>query len=94
MSLFALQAQAHGYKGPVLGPRESVPQPRTWSTEQLTAGKHMLSFVACGSSKGANQSGMNFGRQRGIIDAGFVTCNGVEGEEEEEKEEEAISNGN
>ncbi|XP_065648452.1 myophilin [Hydra vulgaris] len=61
------KAQDHGYDGPILGPRESKRNPRSFTNEQLDKGKKIIG-LQMGSNKGASQSGMNFGKVRSILD--------------------------
>ncbi|XP_074662487.1 myophilin-like [Tubulanus polymorphus] len=49
------------------GPRESQANVRRFSQEQLNAGKGFVS-LQMGSNAGANQSGLSFGKTRGIVD--------------------------
>jgi len=60
------KAQNH-YDGPTLGPAESTENKRTFTEEQLSAGKNIIGLQA-GSNQGASQKGMNFGKSRAIID--------------------------
>lgn len=59
------QAQARGMQG--FGPRESEANPREFTEDQLKAGQHIIG-LQMGTNKGASQAGMNFGKQRKIVD--------------------------
>ncbi|XP_076467459.1 myophilin-like [Babylonia areolata] len=61
------KAQANGYDGPVLGVKESESNPRNFSEEKLREG-HAVIGLQMGSTKGANQQGINFGKSRSITD--------------------------
>ena len=61
------KAQAHGYHGPILGPKESRKNPRHFTHEQLNRGQNIIG-LQMGSNKGATQAGLNFGKVRSIID--------------------------
>ena len=61
------KAQAVGYDGPVLGPKEASENKREFTEEQLRAGEGIIGLQA-GSNKGASQAGQNFGKTRAIID--------------------------
>lgn len=63
--LFALgrKCAANGKKG--IGPKESDPNKRTFSEEQLRAGEGTIGLQA-GYNKGASQAGQNFGKSRSI----------------------------
>ncbi|PAA46392.1 hypothetical protein BOX15_Mlig015977g3, partial [Macrostomum lignano] len=69
-SLFALgrtcQVQPD-YSGPILGPKLSEENRRTFTEEQLNANKTVIGLQA-GYNKGASQAGMNFGKTRKILD--------------------------
>jgi hypothetical protein len=69
LCLFALgrKAQANGYSGPALGPRESQRNTRDFSEEQLKAGQGVIG-LQMGTNKCASQKGMSFGAQRHIAD--------------------------
>ena len=56
-----LQAQANGYEGPVLGPKESTKNVREFTDEQLRASEGIISAQA-GTNKVASQKGMAFGK--------------------------------
>mmetsp|Transcript_17286 Transcript_17286/g.45068 ORF Transcript_17286/g.45068 Transcript_17286/m.45068 type:complete len:185 (+) Transcript_17286:62-616(+) len=56
-------AQKNGFKGPVIGAKMSEKNERNFSPEQLKAGDGIVGLQA-GFTKGANQSGMNFGNTR------------------------------
>lgn len=59
------KARANGQIG--FGPQESQANIRNFTEEQLQAGKNVIS-LQYGSNKGASQAGMNFGKNRKIID--------------------------
>ncbi|CAF0852320.1 unnamed protein product [Didymodactylos carnosus] len=59
-------AQKKGFKGPVLGVKESEANQRDFSEEQLRAGQGMIGLLNDGMNKGANQSGQNMGLSRHI----------------------------
>ena len=61
------KAQAVGIEGPQFGPKESTAAPRSFTDEQLQAGKGIIG-LQMGSNKGASQSGQNFGKTRQILD--------------------------
>lgn len=61
------KAQEYDYAGPILGPRESTRNPRQFSEEIIKEGQTAVS-LQMGSNKGANQSGLNFGKTRSILD--------------------------
>ena len=61
------KAQANGYDGPQFGPKESSAAPRSFTEEQLQAGKGIIG-LQMGSNKGASQAGQNFGKTRQILD--------------------------
>lgn len=69
LCLFALgrKAQANGYSGPALGPREAQRNTREFTDEQLKAGQNVIG-LQMGSNKGASQKGMSFGVQRHVAD--------------------------
>ena len=56
-SLYSIQAQAKGYNGPTLGPKESTAQKRGFSDEKLQDGKNVIG-LQMGSNRGATQAGM------------------------------------
>ena len=60
------KAQANGYNGPTLGPKESVGEKREFTEEQLRAGQNIIG-LQMGSNKGATQAGQNFGKGRSIL---------------------------
>jgi hypothetical protein len=65
--LQALGRKAKG-KGMVgFGPKESKQNIREFSEEQLRAGSAVIG-LQMGTNKGANQSGVNFGKSRSILD--------------------------
>ena len=61
------KAQTKRFYGPLLGPRESQENIREFTDEQIIKGRTTIG-LQMGSHKGANQSGMNFGKSRFIID--------------------------
>jgi len=64
---FARKAQAKGFKGPTLGPKESKANKREFTDEQLAAGQNVIG-LQYGTNKLASQSGMSFGQSRHIAD--------------------------
>ena len=60
------KARAKGFNGPILGPKESEKNIRTFTEDQLKAG-HTVIGLQMGSNKGANASGVNYGKQRDIL---------------------------
>ena len=60
------KARVNGYHGPVLGPKESEKNVREFSEDQLKAGQTVIG-LQMGSNKGATASGVNYGRQRDIL---------------------------
>ncbi|WAR07081.1 MYPH-like protein [Mya arenaria] len=56
-----------GYAAPVIWPKKNETNVRTFSEEQVQAGKQVIS-LQYGSNKGANQAGMSFGKTRMILD--------------------------
>jgi hypothetical protein len=62
---FYFQAPSLGLVG--FGPKESEANKREFSEEQLREGKSIIS-LQYGTNKGANQSGLNFGKTRSILD--------------------------
>ena len=56
-SLYSIQAQAKGYNGPTLGPKESTAQKRDFPEEKLQDGKNVIG-LQMGSNRGATQAGM------------------------------------
>ena len=66
LNFATVQAQAKGYEGPTLGPKESTEQKREFSDEQLQEGKNVIG-LQMGSNRGASQSGMTaYGQTRQI----------------------------
>lgn len=61
---FFFQAQKKKFNGPILGPKMSDANVREFTEEQLRAGQSSLGLLNEGMSKGANQSGQNFGLSR------------------------------
>ena len=55
--IFSIQAQAKGYNGPTLGPKESTAQKRDFPEEKLQEGKNVIG-LQMGSNRGATQAGM------------------------------------
>ncbi|CAL1540009.1 unnamed protein product [Lymnaea stagnalis] len=55
------------YKGPSLGPKMAEKNERQFTEEQLLEAKNTVS-LQYGSNKGANQSGLNMGKPRSILD--------------------------
>lgn len=63
-----IEAQSHpDYQGPMIWPRKSEANRRTWTEDQLKAGQQVIS-LQYGTNKGASQAGMNFGKARMILD--------------------------
>lgn len=58
-------AQKHGFKGPVLGVKEAAGEARHFTEEQKRSGDAIIG-LQMGTSAGANQSGMNMGKLRGV----------------------------
>lgn len=67
ISALARKAASLGYDGPQFGPKESNAAPRSFTDEQLQAGKNVIG-LQMGSNKGASQAGQNFGKTRQILD--------------------------
>uniref|UniRef100_A0A0B7A8F9 Transgelin n=1 Tax=Arion vulgaris TaxID=1028688 RepID=A0A0B7A8F9_9EUPU len=63
------KAPKAGYDGPTLGAKEADQNPRNFDTETLNAGQSIIG-LQMGSTKGASQSGMSFGRSRSINEHG------------------------
>ncbi|GFR88369.1 transgelin [Elysia marginata] len=62
----AREAQKHPeYSGPQLGPKMAEKSERNFSEQQLREAQNTVS-LQYGSNQGANQSGINMGKQRGI----------------------------
>ncbi|BFZ09842.1 hypothetical protein BsWGS_12881 [Bradybaena similaris] len=55
------------YNGPILGPKMAEKQEHHFTEEQLLEAKNTVS-LQYGSNKGANQSGINMGKPRSIVD--------------------------
>jgi hypothetical protein len=55
------------YNGPILGPKMAEKCERHFTEEQLAEAKNTVS-LQYGSNKGANQSGINMGKSRSILD--------------------------
>lgn len=60
------RARVNGYEGPSLGPKESLKNIREFSEEQLKAGQGIIG-LQMGSNKGANASGVSYGKPRDIM---------------------------
>ncbi|XP_063404141.1 myophilin-like [Mytilus trossulus] len=56
-----------GYSGEMIWPKKSEENRRTFTEDQLKAGQQIIS-LQYGTNKGASQAGMNFGKQRKILD--------------------------
>lgn len=56
------------YTGPILGPKMSETQVFDFTPEQLAEARNMVNTMQYGSNQGANQSGISFGKPRGIND--------------------------
>ena len=67
------QAQAVGFNGPVLGPKEATKNVRNFTDEQMKAGEGVIG-LQMGTNKVASQAGMSFGRSRHIAD---IKCDDV-----------------
>jgi len=69
LAIFALgrKAQANGFSGPALGPRESQRNTREFTEEQLKAGQGVIG-LQMGTNQCASQKGMSFGNVRHIAD--------------------------
>jgi len=61
------QAQSKKFDGPILGPKESTKAPREFTEEQIVNGAQFIG-LQMGTNKCANQSGLNFGKTRSILD--------------------------
>jgi hypothetical protein len=75
LAIFALgrKAQANGFSGPALGPREAQRNTREFTDEQLKAG-HGVIALQMGTNQCASQKGMSFGNTRHIAD---IQCDDV-----------------
>ncbi|KAK3097766.1 hypothetical protein FSP39_013008 [Pinctada imbricata] len=63
-----IEAQSHpSYTGPIIWPKKAEENKRKFSNDQLNAGQQVIS-LQYGTNRGASQAGMNFGKQRMIID--------------------------
>lgn len=63
-----LQAQTRDdYKGPMLGPKMAEKNERQFTEAQMREAQNVVS-LQYGSNKGANQSGINMGKPRSILD--------------------------
>lgn len=60
------KAQAHGFQGPVLGPKEASKNVREFSEDQMKAGQNVIG-LQMGTNKVASQAGQSFGKSRGIM---------------------------
>lgn len=60
------RARTSGYDGPTLGPKESEKNIREFTEDQLRAGQTIIG-LQMGSNKGANASGLNYGKCRDIL---------------------------
>lgn len=60
------KAQAHGYQGPTLGPKEASKNVRDFDEETMNAGQTVIG-LQMGTNKVASQSGMTMGKPRGIM---------------------------
>lgn len=58
-----IKAQKHGFTGPQLGPKMAAENRRQFTEAQKRGGESTLGLQA-GYNKGANQSGIAFGRTR------------------------------
>lgn len=66
LGIHSLGRKAHEkYDGPALGPREASKNKRSFTDEQLTAGKGIIG-LQMGTNKVATASGINMGKSRGI----------------------------
>ncbi|XP_038068194.1 myophilin-like [Patiria miniata] len=59
------KAQAKGFSGPTLGPKESAANKREFTEEQLKEGQNVIG-LQMGTNKGASAAGQNFGLGRQI----------------------------
>jgi hypothetical protein len=75
LCIFALgrKAQANGFAGPVLGPREAQRNTREFTEEQMKAGQGVIG-LQMGTNQCASQKGMSFGNTRHIAD---IQCDEV-----------------
>ena len=55
------------FEGPTLGPKETVPNRKEWTEDQLRAARHGVIILQSGSNKGATQKGMIFGLGRQVF---------------------------
>ncbi|XP_033636700.1 muscle-specific protein 20-like [Asterias rubens] len=63
------KAQAKGFNGPTLGPKESKGEKREFTEEQLKAGQNVIG-LQMGTNKGASQAGMTaYGAPREVRDS-------------------------
>jgi len=62
------KASAKGYEGPALGPKQASENKREFTDEQIRAGRDSHIGLQAGYNKGANQSGINMGNARHIVD--------------------------
>lgn len=63
---FSRKAQAHGFDGPTIGPKESTKNVRDFSAETMNAGQSVIG-LQMGTNKVASQSGLSMGKPRGIM---------------------------
>lgn len=63
-----LQASHKGFDGPALGPKMATENKREFTDEQIRAGRDSHIGLQAGYNKGANQSGINMGNTRHIVD--------------------------
>lgn len=61
------KAQKNGFQGPTIGVKESESNPRNFSEDKLREGQTIIG-LQMGTNKGANQTGVNFGKTRSITD--------------------------
>ena len=65
-----VQAQSKGYGGPALGPKIAEKNERSFTEEQVKAGREGHIGLQAGTNKLASQSGQNFGLGRQIAGVG------------------------
>ena len=62
------KAQKKGFAGPTLGPKEAVPNPRSFDEQQLKEGRNVIG-LQMGTNQVASQAGMTaYGQTRQIYD--------------------------
>lgn len=67
LSIYSMQAwKDSNWKGPNLGPKPADLNERSFTDEQLAAGKNVIGLQA-GQNKGATQAGSNLGASRKIL---------------------------